>query len=236
MLVRLIYPSLAALLSWLALSARSSASKNAEILILRHEVAVLRRGNPKPRIDWADRALLAALARILPKALLAHRIRTPGTLLRWHRRIATKKWTQPKAPGRPPLAGELAEADRQAGPGQPQLGCGAGARRAAPPRAPDRRWHDPQDLALAPDTAPGRARRPLAHLLARTRRDAAGGGLLPCRLRSVADEAVRGVRHRAPHAPCSPAGHHPVPDLSLGHATGPRTHRRPGRCRAGSAT
>jgi hypothetical protein len=51
-LVRLIYRSLAALLSWLALSARSSASKNAEILILRHEVAVLRRGSPKPRIDW----------------------------------------------------------------------------------------------------------------------------------------------------------------------------------------
>jgi hypothetical protein len=90
-LVRLIYRSLTALLSWLALSARSSASKNAEILILRHEVAVLRRGNPKPKIDWADRALLAALARILPRALLAHRIVTPGTLLRWHRRIVTKK-------------------------------------------------------------------------------------------------------------------------------------------------
>jgi putative transposase len=80
-LVRLIYRSLAALLSWLALSARSSASKNAEILILRHEVAVLRRGNPKPKVDWADRAVLAALARILPKALRAHRIVTPATLL-----------------------------------------------------------------------------------------------------------------------------------------------------------
>src|SRR5215469_15353800 len=108
-LVRLIYRSLAALLSWLALSARSSASKNAEILILRHEVALLRRGNPKPRIDWTDRAVLAALARILPTALRAHRIVTPGTLLRWHRRLVTKKWAQPKAPGRPPLAGELAE-------------------------------------------------------------------------------------------------------------------------------
>jgi hypothetical protein len=108
-LVRLIYRSLVALLSWVALSARSSASKNAEILILRHEVAVLRRGNPRPRIDWTDRALLAALARILPTALRAHRIVTPGTLLRWHRRMVTKKWTQPKAPGRPPLADELAE-------------------------------------------------------------------------------------------------------------------------------
>ena len=108
-LIRLIYRSLATLLSWLALSARSSASKNAEILILRHEVAVLRRSNPKPRINWADRALLAALAQILPKALRAHRIVTPATLLRWHRRLVTKKWTQRKAPGRPPLAGELTE-------------------------------------------------------------------------------------------------------------------------------
>jgi putative transposase len=108
-LVRLIYRSLAALLSWLALAARPSASKNAEILILRHEVAVLRRGNPRPRINWADRALLAALTRILPTALRAHRIVTPGTLLRWHQRMVTRKWAQPRVPGRPPLAGELAE-------------------------------------------------------------------------------------------------------------------------------
>jgi putative transposase len=108
-LVRLIYRCLVALVSWLALLARSSASKNAEILILRHEVAVLRRGNPRPRIGWGDRAVLAALARILPSALRAHRIVTPGTLLRWHRRMVTRKWTQPRAPGRPPLAGDLAE-------------------------------------------------------------------------------------------------------------------------------
>jgi putative transposase len=108
-LFRLIYRSLAAVLSWLALSARSSASKNAEILILRHELGVLRRGNSRPRIDWADRALLAALARILPRALRAHRIVTPGTLLRWHRHMVIKKWTQPRARGRPPLADDLAE-------------------------------------------------------------------------------------------------------------------------------
>jgi transposase InsO family protein len=108
-LIRLTYRCLAALLSWLALSARSSASKNAEILILRHEVTVLRRGNPKPRIDWTDRALFAALAQILPTALRAHRIVTPGPLLRWHQRMVTRKWTQPKAPGRPPLTGELAD-------------------------------------------------------------------------------------------------------------------------------
>jgi hypothetical protein len=102
-LVRLVYRSLAALLSWLALLARSSASKNAEILILRHEVAVLRRGNPKPKIDWTDRAVLAALTRIMPKGLRTRRIVTPGALLRWNRRLVAAKWRQPR-PGAPLFA------------------------------------------------------------------------------------------------------------------------------------
>ena len=82
MQVRLIYRFAYAVLSWLALLARSQAAKNAEILVLRHEVAVLRRANPKPRLEWTDRAVLAALSRILPKNLRLHRIVTPGTLLR----------------------------------------------------------------------------------------------------------------------------------------------------------
>ena len=69
-----------AALGWLVLSARSPASKDAELLVLRHEVAVLRRTNPKPRIDWDDRVLLSAPARVLPKALRAHRLVTPSTL------------------------------------------------------------------------------------------------------------------------------------------------------------
>ena len=56
-------------LSWLALLARSSSSKDVEILALRHEVAVLRRTNPRPRMSWTDRAMLAVLARIMPKGL-----------------------------------------------------------------------------------------------------------------------------------------------------------------------
>jgi putative transposase len=115
-LVRLIYRSLAALLSWLALLPRPSASKNAEILVLRHEVAVPRRANPRPKTDWTDRAALAALARILPRTLRAHRIVTPGHCCA-HRRMVTKKWTQPRAPGRPPLA--AGRADPQAGQRQP---------------------------------------------------------------------------------------------------------------------
>jgi hypothetical protein len=102
--VRLLYQLLVKGFSWLALLARSSASKDAEILALHHEVAVLRRGNPKPRLDWTDRAVLAALARMLPKMLRAHRIVTPATLLRWHRRLLTAKWRQPRPLGRPPIS------------------------------------------------------------------------------------------------------------------------------------
>jgi len=94
-------------LSWLALLARSSSSKDVEILALRHEVAVLRRANPRPRMSWTDRAVLAALNRIMPKSLRARRIVTPGTLLRWHQRLAAAKWRQPRPPGRPPVPDEL---------------------------------------------------------------------------------------------------------------------------------
>jgi hypothetical protein len=84
MCVALVYRLLVTVLSWLALLARSSSAKDVEILALRHEVAVLRRANPRPRVSWTDRAYLAALTRIMPKTLSACRIVTPGTLLRWH--------------------------------------------------------------------------------------------------------------------------------------------------------
>jgi putative transposase len=91
----------------MALIARSTASKDAEILALQHEIAVLRRANPKPRLSWADRAVLAALARVLPKEPRAHRIVTPGTLLRWLRRLVATRWWQPCPPGRPPIADDV---------------------------------------------------------------------------------------------------------------------------------
>ena len=92
---RLFYLIFIRLLGWMTLLSRAPSSRDVEILILRHEVAVLRRTNPKPRLDWADRAVLAALIRHLPAALRGHRLVTPATVLRWHRRLITRKWTYP---------------------------------------------------------------------------------------------------------------------------------------------
>ena len=79
------------LTGWMALLARSAASKDAELLVLRQEVAVLRRQNPKPKLDWADRMVIAALARLLPRPLRMSRLVTPDTLLRWHRRLVRRR-------------------------------------------------------------------------------------------------------------------------------------------------
>jgi len=106
-LIRLVYLFMVLVFGWLALLAQSDAAKDAEILVLRHEVAVLRRQAARPKPDWADQAVLAALARLLPGHVRLHRIVTPGTLLAWHRRLAKKKWTYPNAPGRPATAPEV---------------------------------------------------------------------------------------------------------------------------------
>jgi putative transposase len=101
--VRILYLMFICLAAWMVLLARSSASKDVELLVLRHEVAVLRRQHPRPRLDWADRAVSAALARLLPKPLRTGRLVTPATLLRWHRQMVRWHWTYPYRGGRPPV-------------------------------------------------------------------------------------------------------------------------------------
>ena len=103
MSLRLLYLIFLRLLNLLLLLGRSSASQDVELVVLRHEVMVLRRANPKPRLDWADRAVFAALVRALPTMLRKHRLVTPGTILRWHRRLVATKWTYPHRLGRPPV-------------------------------------------------------------------------------------------------------------------------------------
>jgi hypothetical protein len=103
----MLYLMFVRLSGWVALLARSAASKDAELLVLRHEVAVLRRQNPRPKLDWADRAVLAALARLLPRPLRIGRLVTPDTLLRWHRRLVRWRWTYPSKGGRPPVDAKL---------------------------------------------------------------------------------------------------------------------------------
>jgi putative transposase len=112
---RLLYLTFCQLLGWLALLARRSASKDAELLVLRHEVAVLRRQVARPRIDWADRAVVAGLTRLLPRYVWRGLLVQPATLLRWHRDLVRRPWSYPHRRGRPGVA-----------PGAPRSGAAAG--------------------------------------------------------------------------------------------------------------
>jgi putative transposase len=103
-LPRLAYLTLCRSIQLLALLARGDAAKDLEILVLRHQLAVLRRQTPQPKLEPADRALLAAVSCVLPRARWSCFLVKPETLLRWHRRLVAGAWTYPnRGAGRPPL-------------------------------------------------------------------------------------------------------------------------------------
>ena len=95
MCLRFVFLLITPLTSWLRLSQREETWKTAEILILRHQLAVLQRRQPRrPDLDWADRALLATMLGVIPKAR-RHGLRllvTPDTIVRWHRNIVRRRW------------------------------------------------------------------------------------------------------------------------------------------------
>jgi transposase InsO family protein len=107
MALRLLYLIFRQLLGWLVLLARRSATNNVELLVLRHEVAVLRRQVVRPRLDWADRVVLVGLARLLPRPSWNRVFVRPETLLRWHQDLVRRRWSYPHRRGRPAVTAEL---------------------------------------------------------------------------------------------------------------------------------
>jgi putative transposase len=121
--LRLLYLLFLQVLSLVVLLGRPSSTKDIELLVLRHEVAVLRRTNPRPRVDWTDRAVFAALVQRLPRALRCHRLVTSNTILRWHHRLVRRGWTYPNRTGRPPISHVLAALVVRMATENPNWGC-----------------------------------------------------------------------------------------------------------------
>ena len=194
--LRLLYLIFDRLLHWLSLLGRGSSSKDIELLVLRHEVAVLRRTNPRPRLDWADRALLAGLIRHLPTALRGHRLISPATVSavapppgRQEMDLPAPHWTP--SPRRHDRC-----ADRTAGQGESDVGLPAHPGRTTQARPSGRGLDRPQDPQAMPDTAGAASlnRHVMAAVPANPGLDHAGRGLLPRRLRAHPETDLRVLR------------------------------------------
>jgi hypothetical protein len=228
---RLPYLILVRLCGWLALLPRSDNDKNTEILVLRHQIAVLQRQVRSPRLSWADRAVLAALTRRLSAARRRQLslIVTPRTLLRWHADLAKRRWTYPRrAPGRPrtdPVIRRLAVEMARDNPtwGYRRI-CGelTGLGHTI---AASTIWEILKEAGL--DPAPRRAAASWKQFLSAQAKTIAAAGLLPRRHR-LSPPALRPVRDRAPQSARAPGRRHRPSHRRLDspaspeHAHGPR--------------
>jgi putative transposase len=111
------------LLQLVLLRSRSESSEELEIVVLRHELSVLRRQAGRPQLRPSDRLLLAAASRLLPRSHWSSFVVTPTTLLRWHRRVVARHWTYARRAGRPPVGGEIRELVVRLARENPRCGC-----------------------------------------------------------------------------------------------------------------
>ena len=138
MCLRFVFLLITRVAAWLRLSRREDAWKTAEILILRHQLAVLQRRQPcRPKLNWADRALLATLLGVIPKARRQglRLLVTPDTIVRWHRDIVRRRWAARSMRGRTgrPRPGGTSGPGPPAGPREPRMGIPQDPRRAGRP-------------------------------------------------------------------------------------------------------
>jgi hypothetical protein len=150
-LSKLAYVAVCRPIQLLALLARDDAAKDLEILVLRHQLTVLRRQVPRPRLEPADRALLAAVSSALPRARWSCFLVTPSTLLRWNRRLVARAWTYPhRQTGRPPLDQEVRQLIVRLARENPRWGYQRIKGRAAPAWRAGVGYRDPHDAAASP--------------------------------------------------------------------------------------
>jgi hypothetical protein len=213
------------LLGCMVVLARREVSKDAELLVLRHENAVLRRQIGRVRYQSADRLWLSALSRLIPRRRWAEVFAvTPATLLVWHRRLVTRRWdyTNRRHPGRPSTAAAIRKLVIRMATDNPTWGAPARARRTCQARPPDRRLHGVADPARCRDRPRTPPHRPDLEAVSHRAGSRHSRGRLRPRGYRPAPAHLRPDHHRAPHPPRPPGRHHRQPRRRLDDTSSPQ--------------